>query len=155
MRVRAYDTMSDNPAPETEAELEAFRQRWREEVSARNKRSEPSGASQTGESQGRQSKQTSSAYAPGPSATRRKEELQFSEDLAPNAYHDLPNKEDYLKLGAEGQNHDRASIFKEPTSALEHYERAVEKEGHGMLGDSLAHYRKAFKVSLRTPSLSL
>lgn len=139
--------MNENPAPETEAELEAFRQRWREEVSARNKRPEPSGAPQTGKGQRRPSIHTSSGPAPGPSTTRRKEELAFSEDIAPNAYHDLPNKEDYLKLGSEGQNHDRASsIFKEPTSALEHYERAVEKEGHGMLGDSLAHYRKAFKV---------
>lgn len=34
----------------------------------------------------------------------------------------------------------------EPTTALEHYERAVEKEGQGKLGDSLTHYRRAFKL---------
>ena len=145
--------MNENTAPGTEAELEAFRQRWREEVSARSKGPEPSGPPQIARAQTRPGTHTSTASASGPSSTRRKEELAFSEDIAPNAYHDLPNKEDYLKLGSDGQNHDRANIFKEPASALEHYERAVEKEGHGMLGDSLAHYRKAFKVGL-SPCLS-
>ena len=37
----------------------------------------------------------------------------------------------------------------EPTSALEHYERAVEKESQGSLGDSLAHYRKAYKLDFK------
>lgn len=36
----------------------------------------------------------------------------------------------------------------EPRSALEHYERAVEKECLGSLGDSVNLYRKAFKVCL-------
>ena len=35
----------------------------------------------------------------------------------------------------------------EPRSALEHYEKAVERESQGSLGDSLALYRKAFKVT--------
>lgn len=34
----------------------------------------------------------------------------------------------------------------EPVSALEHYEKAVEKEALGSLGDSLRHYRTAFRV---------
>ena len=34
----------------------------------------------------------------------------------------------------------------EPRSALEHYERAVEKECLGSLGESVSLYRKAFKV---------
>lgn len=33
-----------------------------------------------------------------------------------------------------------------PESALEHYERAVEKETQGSLGESLSLYRKAFRV---------
>jgi len=147
------DNTNEKPALETAAELEAFRQRWHDEVSARNKRPESSTSSHPPRTQRRPSVIPSNAQIPSPSITRRKEELQYSEDIAPNAYHDLPNKEDYLKLGAEGQNHDRVSMFKEPTSALEHYERAVEKEGHGMLGDSLALYRKAFKVGLVPCSL--
>jgi F-box protein 9 len=39
-----------------------------------------------------------------------------------------------------------SSGSKEPQSAIEHYEKAVEKESQGSLGDSLNHYRKAFKV---------
>lgn len=35
---------------------------------------------------------------------------------------------------------------REPESALEHYEKAVERETQGQLGDSLDLYRKAFKV---------
>ncbi|EMC99945.1 hypothetical protein BAUCODRAFT_30368 [Baudoinia panamericana UAMH 10762] len=37
-------------------------------------------------------------------------------------------------------------MFREPSTALEHYERAVEKETTGQLGDSIKHYRKAFKL---------
>lgn len=33
-----------------------------------------------------------------------------------------------------------------PESALEHYEKAVEKETQGSLGESLSLYRKAFRV---------
>ncbi|CAK7268433.1 hypothetical protein SEPCBS57363_003093 [Sporothrix epigloea] len=38
------------------------------------------------------------------------------------------------------------STEQEPKSALEHYERAVEKEALGSLGDSLKHYRTAFRM---------
>lgn len=34
----------------------------------------------------------------------------------------------------------------EPNTALEHFERAVEKEAAGKLGDSLQHYRKAYRL---------
>jgi len=34
----------------------------------------------------------------------------------------------------------------EPVSALDHYEKAVEREVAGKLGDSLNLYRKAFRV---------
>lgn len=38
---------------------------------------------------------------------------------------------------------------KEPKSALEHFERAVEKESQGNLGDSLSHYRKAYRLDAK------
>lgn len=38
---------------------------------------------------------------------------------------------------------------KEPVTALEHYEQAVEREAAGNLGDSLALYRKAFRMDDR------
>lgn len=37
-----------------------------------------------------------------------------------------------------------------PGSALEHYERAAEKESEGKLGESLRLYRKAFRVNSRS-----
>lgn len=37
-------------------------------------------------------------------------------------------------------------VKKEPQSALEHFEKAVEKEELGSLGDSLKYYRKAFRM---------
>lgn len=129
----------------TEEELERFREQWRQEVSARNRRSETR-TTDTGK-QPRRKEQ-----APVPSTSARPREVRdFSEDVEPRAYHDLPNKEDQLRLGEEGQNYDR-EVNKEPQTALEHYERAVDKETTGQLGDSLRHYRTAFKVCLR-PSL--
>ncbi len=40
-----------------------------------------------------------------------------------------------------------ASRTKEPESALDHYEEAVEREAEGKLGESLSHYQRAFRVS--------
>ncbi|KAK4542396.1 hypothetical protein LTR36_006853 [Oleoguttula mirabilis] len=137
----------DNAAQEAEAELEAFRRRWRDEVSTRNKRPVEAGSSTLNEhKEPRLPNVAPVASTAGPSTARRKEPTDFSEEVAPKAYHDLPDKEEELKLGTEGQqSHDRG-LFREPTSALEHYERAVEKETQGQLGDSMKHYRKAFKL---------
>jgi F-box protein 9 len=136
----------DNSTPGTEAELEAFRRQWREEVSARNKK--PSESAPKPHVQPKKERQQSDAAKPttsiaGPSTARRKDE--YSEELEPRTYHDLPDKELQLQLGVEGLNHDR-DLFKEPSSALEHYERAVEKETQGNLSESMRHYRRAFKV---------
>ncbi|EME78085.1 uncharacterized protein MYCFIDRAFT_209258 [Pseudocercospora fijiensis CIRAD86] len=131
-------------APENEAELEAFRQKWREEVSTRNKT-----AGGTSKKAREHDTTTTLPYpvqnAAGSSTARRKDD--FNEEVAPKAYHDLPDKEEQLKLGIAGQDHDR-DAYREPSSALEHYEKAVEKETQGQLGESLRHYRKAFKVRL-------
>lgn len=139
-----------NTAAEAEAELEAFRQRWRDEVTARNKRPDGSTAgassSEPREQRRKDAVQTPASGA-GPSTARRKDAaIDYSEEIEPKAYHDLPDKEELLRLGSEAQDHDRISLFREPSSALEHYERAVEKETTGQLGDSMKHYRKAFKV---------
>jgi F-box protein 9 len=131
-------------AADAEAELAAFRQRWREEVSSRNKASESRAT--TAQQGPNESKTRHTQSAAGPSTARRRGEIDYSEEVEPRAYHDLPDKEEQLKLGVAGQAHNR-DIFKEPSSALEHYERAVEKETQGQLGDSINHYRKAFRVS--------
>jgi F-box protein 9 len=144
--------MNNEPVPENAAELEAFRRRWREEVQSRNRDpqgpqgpQEPSSPERLRPQQRRKSTVQARPVASGSAPTKKVDEFE-NEELAPKPYHDLPDKEEALKLGAEGQEHERAKLFQEPSSALEHYEKAVEKETHGQLGDSLKHYRKAFKV---------
>ena len=133
---------------ETEAELERFREQWRAEV-AKNKQP-GSSLNVDGNTQGTPRRKDKAASLPlGPSTPRRKDVSDYSEEVEPRAYHDLPDKEQELKLGDEGQRNVRA-LSKEPSSALEHYEHAVEKETQGQLGDSIRHYRRAFKV--RPPS---
>lgn len=140
--------MNNEPVPENAAELEAFRRRWREEVQSRNR--DPQGPSSPERQRPQQRRKSAAQAHPRPAvsgpAPHKKVDDFDNEELAPKPYHDLPDKEEALKLGLEGQEHERAKLFKEPSSALEHYEKAVEKETHGQLGDSLKHYRKAFKV---------
>lgn len=133
-----------NPAapPETEAELEAFRQKWREELSARNKQPEAAGLVDASR---RKSRDAGPSAAPVDSSSALRND-RFHEVLEFKAYHDLPDK--------EGQELDKSVVVEEPSSALEHYERAVEKETQGNLGESMRHYRKAFKVCLPFPLLS-
>lgn len=147
------------PAPENEAELEAFRRRWREEVQSRNKQPEDQTSRNrlpeqpTSPERPKQQHRRKSVVQPkqplaGPSTSRKPQHTE-DDDVAPKAYHDLPDKDEALKLGSnEIQNQERARLTQEPSSAIEHYEKAVEKETHGQLGDSLKHYRKAFKVGL-------
>jgi F-box protein 9 len=135
---------STTPAPDAEAELQRFRDQWRAEV-ARTRN--PTSHSSTEEKIPEHWRSNVALPAPGPSAARRKAIQDLSDEVEPRSYHDLPDKEELLKLGHEGQNHDR-DVYKEPTTALEHYERAVEKETQGNLGDSMRHYRRAFKVRL-------
>jgi F-box protein 9 len=47
--------------------------------------------------------------------------------------------------------HPESSQQGDPVSALDHYEKAVEREAVGNLGDSLQLYRKAFRVRPATP----
>lgn len=144
--------MNNEPAPENEAELEAFRRRWREEVQSRNKNPQTQTSPERVKPQQRRKStvQPSKPVAHASSSSTKKADEVDYDHFVPEPYHDLPNKDDALKLGVDGQGQEqqRSKALHEPKSALEHYEKAVEKEGHGQLGDSLNHYRKAFKVGL-------
>lgn len=142
----------DQSSTTNQAELEAFRQQWVEEVSARN-RQQASGQNTTTSPRRESKAQRTRPAAASFSKTRRKE-ADYSEELEPRAYHDLPDKEEYLKLGTEGQNHDRQALFKEPVSALEHYELAVEREAQGNFSESMKHYYIADKVRSSPKSTS-
>lgn len=137
--------MADN------AELESFRREWREEVARRSKpRTRDEAAPQSTSS-------APPAAAPAPprlptsNASHRKD---LEEEGPPPASFDpdgLAQEVGELSVKpAEKTDEDVFSrgVEEEPNSALEHFERAVEKEAAGKLGDSLQHYRKAYRVSL-------
>jgi F-box protein 9 len=118
-------------------ELEQFRQQWRAEVSARNQNDTKKG-----------SKSSRTPRRPPPISSLSlstvnapiKEEGEGDEP-APQMFAGYDGSTDK----EQGESSESAS--KEPQSALDHYEKAVEREIQGSLGDSLNLYRKAFRVS--------
>ncbi|KAF2100154.1 hypothetical protein NA57DRAFT_37705 [Rhizodiscina lignyota] len=128
---------------QTEAELENFRKRWQEEVS--KKKQTTSSTTQ------RSSNFDSALPAAGPSSSKRTATQPPNatyrpadhgwEDIEPRSYHDLDERETGRRLDGE-----ETEAPREPQSALEHYEKAVEKETQGSLGDSVNLYRKAFRL---------
>lgn len=138
-------------------DLEQFRRQWRAEVSARRK------PASSNESSTPQIHHTSKPVRkqPGPSKplsstiiVEDEEEESGTEEpdvrrshtdtLVP---HREPDSSVHPAMGLKRvDEHEGKIISREPRSALEHYERAAEREAVGNLGDSLNHYRKAFKV---------
>lgn len=131
---------------ERNPELESFRQQWKAEVLARakaesaNREAQPSAAGP--------SKITRRPPAAPRIPTEKESEEQ--ELIEPQNYHALGRQGD-----VDGVEYGESfpSGGREPQSALEHYEKAVERETQGSLGDSLALYRKAFKVGSVAPLL--
>ena len=136
----------DSTVADAEAELERFRDQWRAEVT-RNKQRQGVPPAESSANRPQKKRDVAPQSTAGPSVARRREVQDLSEEVEPRAYHDLPDKEEALRLGVEGSS-DGRKAFQEPSTALEHYEHAVEKETQGHLGDSIKHYRKAFKVRL-------
>lgn len=120
---------------ETNPELEAFRRQWREEVSAK------AGSSKSTES-------TKAPRRPPPIPRSSTGKLSQGHD----GQEDHVEPQEFPGLDAprrrESDVAESSKSSKEPQSALEHYEKAVERENQGSLGDSLSLYRKAFRVSL-------
>jgi len=119
---------------ESNPELESFRQQWRAEVTARSQsdgnKTAPPKASRRGP--------TSSSTAKKVLGTVKEND----DDVEPPKLSGLDGVRDVESQYAESSE----SGGKEPQSALEHYEKAVERETQGSLGDSLDLYRKAFRV---------
>lgn len=132
--------MADN------AELESFRRQWREEVSRRSRPAPPQPA---------QPRQTAPSTRPSQFPPTRHEiserrEIEDEEGAASFDQGEIVQGVGNLHLNASDEDAFHAqALRKEPKSALEHFERAVEKEAEGNLGDSLQHYRKAYRVSFR------
>ena len=120
---------------DTNPELEQFRQQWRAEVSART---------QTDGS--RDIKSTKTTRRPPPitslGSNRGVKPAHENEEEEPPTFHSLDGPREDAGYGESSE-----AVAKEPESALEHYEQAVERETTGKLGESLSLYRKAFRVS--------
>jgi F-box protein 9 len=124
---------------QTEAELEKFRRQWREEVSAKRGNRTKAEATQATSSKSGKQPQTQP-----PTAKRRSSQYDGSDDPVPNYHLDSKERETGRKLGDE--DYGSANQRPDPKTALEHYEKAVEKEGQGAMGDSVSLYRKAFRM---------
>jgi F-box protein 9 len=127
---------------EPNLELETFRQKWKEEVSAKS-RNEGNKVSDAGSS-----KTSRRPLAAPRLSTDKAVKLAEDEEEDYTISHSMPlgdglNESSNIE---EGESSNTKSGSREPRSALEHYEKAVEKETQGSLGDSLDLYRKAFKV---------
>ena len=125
--------------------LEQFRQEWQQEVQARS-----------------QHKSGSSGAGGRPESTELRKKLerplnrppgnhplsdQPEEEIAETSTSGLTERIESLQIAGDADEDEFSKLGRdEPETALEHYERAVEKEGQGKLGDSLAHYRRAFKL---------
>ncbi|KAH0536914.1 hypothetical protein FGG08_006252 [Glutinoglossum americanum] len=139
---------------DTNPELESFREQWRREVTARSSKdrvsltAEGASSSPTPKSSANRALEPPLAPIPG-----RKDDDEV-EDIVLKTYHDLEDKDSPFRLGSDGASgslpiglhHGNTSIGGIPSSALEHYEKAVEKESQGSLGESLSLYRKAYRM---------
>jgi len=72
--------------------------------------------------------------------------LVHNDDVAEQSYLHIEEKELGRKTGDSSHVTSIFSQPSEPRTALEYYEKAAESEGQGRLGESLSHYRTAFKV---------
>jgi F-box protein 9 len=133
----------------TDSALEQFRKQWREEVSARAKGGKKLQSQTTASLTGTSSSTEIQKPAREPPEDHPAADLP-AEDNVDSSQEDGPSKVadriDDLTLGTADDDEFSKFSTKEPSSALEHYERAVEKERQGNLGDSLSHYRKAYRL---------
>ena len=140
-------------------ELESFREQWRREVTARSSRDRAPTRLVTAEvtfspaAPKVATKRTLEPPCAPTSASGRKDD-DGVEDVIPKTYHDLEHKDSAFRLGSgstsesllSGARRGSSNTDGTPHSALEHYEKAVEKESQGSLGESLSLYRKAYRV---------
>ncbi len=124
-------------AGDTAEELVKFRQQWQQEVMQRARGAPPALANKSARSP-RPSQDSSGAVPP-------REAEEHAEDLGGDGYHDVEDNDEERRLREAGEKV-HPSNKREPRSALDHYELAVERESEGSLGDSLDHYRKAYRV---------
>jgi hypothetical protein len=135
-------------ANEANLELETFRKQWQDEVSARAKAS-PSSQNPATPSQAPKNGSEKKDFHPRLNTSHQswRNYEERVDGLESASYHDLENKNLKTRLGESNEGiQSKRDAAREPSSALEHYEHAVERESQGNLGDSLKLYRKAYRV---------
>ncbi|KAI9737691.1 MAG: hypothetical protein M1818_005695 [Claussenomyces sp. TS43310] len=145
---------------ESNPDLETFRQQWRAEVSARSKAGDSRESSNLALSQNpRISHKQDGSSKPLSSRAVVEDEDQDEDEGEDQDFDGGRTTETHTNSMGETitsvpelvdvEGHVRTGRSHEPRSALEHYEKAVEREAQGSLGDSLNHYRKAFRMDDR------
>ncbi|KAG0136767.1 hypothetical protein HOY82DRAFT_548667 [Tuber indicum] len=124
-------------------ELSRFRQQWQAEVSARQHQAPGSSIPQPSSSVNKPK--------PNPFASRK---LSHSSSAGENVEDEpeLSTQQPPTPIARRRTSFAGSSSRADPESALEHYERAVEKESEGSLGESLSLYRKAFRMDHKVDS---
>ena len=140
----------------TNTELEQFRRRWQEEVTARASGLLPQNSAPSRASAPR----TASEHEPSTRTHRVVVlgALQDDEnDEGRTTGYEFELLNDSVRSGSRSsdvqQQRERDTPEPEPVSALDHYERAVIREDEGNLGESLTHYRRAYRVRLQDMDL--
>ncbi|KAI1852112.1 hypothetical protein JX265_005949 [Neoarthrinium moseri] len=142
----------EQPPEQIQSELEKFRERWRAEVSARTRntaggsqrqgQTAPSGSAAPSSSRGPPRKlEASHRRTPSRTVQHIDDEEEY---VRTQNFDDEPGKAKTVSSHAPAETED-----KEPETALEFYEKAVDKETDGKLGDSLHLYRKAYRLDNR------
>ena len=130
--------------------LEQFRQEWREEVTAKGRKSEKSIAQPSGPSRTRRESASKPDWGSTKPPTRHPvADLKDDSDVdsgVESSSVKLGEKLDRAHLDDADQDEFGMRPGKAPETALEHFEHAIEREGQGNLGDSVRHYRKAYKL---------
>jgi F-box protein 9 len=144
----SLQTRATMDSAESNPELESFREQWKAEVRA--KHAAPGGSRPQQHPRAAAGPSTPQSHAkPAP---RGKPPQPAQKPAAQEQDDDYVQSQPFDEPAAARppSSHDREQLGRrekaEPVSALEHYERAVEKEAAGNLGDSLKLYRKAFRV---------
>jgi len=148
----------EQPPDQIQSELESFRQQWREEVSSRSRNTTTSSQQQRPSNQaGRAGPAPTAATArqprrhepplhtkrTTPSRAGKVGQVDDDEDYTPAPVFDVDDGKAKSGQTLDGGEEEKA---KEPNTALEFYEHAVERESTGKLGDSLQLYRKAYRM---------
>lgn len=142
---------------DTTTALEEFRQQWKKEVTSRQHKSEVKSVSASGPSRAkRPSVSRPERPLNKPPARHPAAELEDNSEnesgieQSGSSATGISRQFDKLDVGdVDDDDFGAVTAPSEPKTALEHFEKAIEREDAGKLGDSVAHYRKAYKLDAK------